>query len=246
MINYILYVNNNDKVQYYKKNIQEFMINKKTDYKLYCYVNINNNDKLIKDNIDGKKIYIIDVEDNELEYAKKVRNFNDYCSQIIVLIDRDIGNDVDWIVAKKLFLLDVIYKDCNYRKKFNMYLNIDYNIINKNKALCFKYNNELFHILYDDIYYIEKNLNNNDSTIVTKDNKYIINLSINKLMKVLDMDYRFFKSHRSCIINVDNIVSYDISNNIIKFKNKEISLVSRSKKKELKDRLYDKYQYILK
>ena len=64
----------------------------------------------------------------------------------------------------------------------------------------------------------------------------------NKLMKLFDKDYRFFKTHRSCIVNLDNIVSFDISNNIIRFKDKEINLVSRSNKRILKDKLTDKYK----
>ena len=84
-------------------------------------------------------------------------------------------------------------------------------------------------------------MNNNDSTIVTKDNsKYIINKSINKLMEMFRDEKNFFKTHRSCIVNLDNITCFDIKRNIIKFKSSQINLVSRNRRKELKNRLLNK------
>ena len=59
-------------------------------------------------------------------------------------------------------------------------------------------------------------------------------------MKILGDDPRFFKCHRSCIVNLNNIKVFDIDKNIIKFKNGETNLVARDKKRELKDRLMNK------
>lgn len=57
-------------------------------------------------------------------------------------------------------------------------------------------------------------------------------------------DPRFMKVHRSCIINLLNVKSYDITNNKIKFENKETDLIARDKKKELKEKLCE-YQKIM-
>ena len=130
-------------------------------------------------------------------------------------------------------MLNFISKKNNVKKELNFSLNVAYNILRRQNSLVFQYNSEIFQILYTDICYIEKNLNNNDSTIVTKDNsKYIINKSINKLMEMFRDEKNFFKTHRSCIVNLDNITCFDIKRNIIKFKSSQINLVSRNRRKE--------------
>jgi len=47
----------------------------------------------------------------------------------------------------------------------------------------------------------------------------------------------FVKTHRSCIVNLNNIKHIDFENNIIAFVNKEIDLLSRAHKKNLKERM---------
>lgn len=246
MINYIICVDSLKKLHFYKRNISNVMKKRDFTYKINYDLKLNKkSNKSIFSNVCGKKIYIFDYDNSNIDmlnYAKDIRNLGDDNSQIIVVLDNKLTKDINLIEARKLYSLDIIFNDDSLVKNFNMYLDVDISILNRDKALCFKYNNELFNILYNDIYYIEKNLYNNDSTIITKDNEYTINLSINKLMKLFDKDYRFFKTHRSCIVNLDNIVSFDISNNIIRFKDREINLVSRSNKRILKDKLTDKYK----
>ena len=246
MINYIICVDDIKKLYFYKEIIQKIMRRNNLVYDVHHILNLyKKNEQLICNNICGKKIFIFDYDNSNIDmlnYAKDIRNLGDDSSQIIVVLDKNLNNSINLIEARKLYLLDIIFYDDSFNKNFNMYLEIDISILNRDKALCFKYNNELFHILYNDIYYIEKNLYNNDSTIITKDNKYRINLSINKLMEILGRDYRFFKSHRSCIVNLDNVVSFDISNSIIKFKNMAIDLVSRTNKKILKEKLTERYK----
>lgn len=67
-----------------------------------------------------------------------------------------------------------------------------------------------------------------------------IRYTINKLADIVRNDPRFFKTHRSCIINLNNVINYDIENNIIKFKHGETNLISRTQKEELKARLINK------
>lgn len=233
MINYIIYAGSKNEFNLYKKVIQEFMNDKEDEYMIYKYSDDNH--------ICGKKIYFFDLKKiNDFAIIKKIRFYGDWNSQIIASLENKNNNKFDILKIKKLFYFDVIVKDTEWFDKLNLFLKIDYNILNRKKSLCFKYCNELYDILYNDICYIEKNLCNNDSTIVTKNNKYTINLSINKIMNLLNCDYRFYKCHRSCIVNIYNINSYDISNNIIKFDNDSISLVSRDKKKELENKIMER------
>ena len=84
-------------------------------------------------------------------------------------------------------------------------------------------------ILYD--YYNEED----DCIVVTKDNEYVIRKSI---VTILDeLDDSFCKSHRSCIVNINNIRRVDFDNNIIYFDNSSIDLLSRSNRKSLKEKM---------
>ena len=65
----------------------------------------------------------------------------------------------------------------------------------------------------------------------------MIRETIQHLEKELCKNYRFMKTHRSCIVNLNKITSVDLSNNTISFTNKKISLISRNNKKALKERL---------
>ena len=47
------------------------------------------------------------------------------------------------------------------------------------------------------------------------------------------------KTHRSCIVNLKNITSVDLSRNIIFFENAQIDLIAKDKKSELKSRLQE-------
>ena len=96
---------------------------------------------------------------------------------------------------------------------------------------------ELFYIPYKDILYIEKSLNDNTSNIVTKSHIYNIRKTIKELEVELSNTIDFIKTHRSCIVNLKNVKHIDFDNNIIKFANKEINLISRTHKKALKERL---------
>lgn len=85
--------------------------------------------------------------------------------------------------------------------------------------------------------YIEKSLNNNNCKIVTNDGEYFTRDTIQHLEETLSNDQRFMKTHRSCIVNLSNVSSVDLANNIIFFPNKQIDLIARNKKRELKERL---------
>ena len=236
MIDFIIYENEEKMQNLYKDIIQEFMNAKELDYKIYEFNCLKKEcDKKFNNNLSGKKIYLLGLNVpgvSGLDFAKSIRNNGDWYSQIIIIKNYKKYEDNNFI--SRLLMVDFVSKHSDIRKELNFSLEIAFSVLNRQLALTFKCNNEIFQILYNDIFYIEKNLNDNDSTIVTRNNEYIIKCSINRLNKVLSNDNRFFKCHRSCIVNINNIVSFDMSNNIIKFNDKETNLVSRNKKKELK------------
>ncbi len=107
------------------------------------------------------------------------------------------------------------------------------------KNFSFIFNNIFYQISYDDILYFEKNLNDNYTTIITKNSSYKIKKSITKLSEEFRDNSFFFKTHQSCIINLKNVKKVDFTQNIIYFINCKITLLSREKKKSLKEVLKD-------
>ena len=241
MIKFIIYEDNDVMAKNYVRIIKKFMFNKHINYKVPIFNEFSDSMMdLIKNNDDYKKVYLLDVEVPKMDgidLAREIRNRGDWKSQIMI-ITADDKKDY-FLLTNRLMLLNFILKS-NLEKELLLSLDAVHKIFFNDMVLSFKYNSEIFNIFYNDIYYIEKNINDNSSTVVTKNNQYTIRNSINALMKKLGDDDRFFKSHRSCIVNVNNILEYDINKNIVKFSNREINLIARNKKRELKKRLLDR------
>ncbi len=108
----------------------------------------------------------------------------------------------------------------------------------------FIFNNVYYQISHNDILYFEKSLNNNFTTIITKTSSYKIKKSITKITNEFKNSNVFFKTHQSCIVNLKNIKKVDFTNNIIYFTNCKINLLSRDKKKELKEILKRNYSNV--
>ena len=90
------------------------------------------------------------------------------------------------------------------------------------------------------VHITEKNVDNPYSTIVTKNENIETKKLIGTIENELKDDKRFFRTHRSCIVNLDNITSIELRENIIHFGKKETNLLSREKKTELKELLVNK------
>jgi two-component system response regulator AgrA len=241
MINFIIYDDNNEVVYIYKNIIRNIMNKKNLSYSIYEVSKYSEDAFRDIRKISGKKIYLLNFDKKTisgLDLARNIRKSGDWISQIIATTSFDENKYIKF--SSGLLILDFISKFGNFDKDIYFTLETAISILDKRLSLSFKSNSKVFQILYDDICYIEKNLNYNDSTIITKSNSYTIKSSINKLYEVLNNDSRFFKTHRSCIVNINNITSFDMKNSIIKFNSMETNLVSRDKKKELKDKILER------
>ena len=99
-------------------------------------------------------------------------------------------------------------------------------------------NGEIYKIPYKDILFKEKENNLNHSIIYTKNEKIKVNSTIKAIEEQLGSP-RFFKTHRSCIINLDNVTKYQYNKNNIYFNSIKTSLISRDKKQILKEKLLE-------
>lgn len=238
MINFIIYEDEKKYREKYISIILKTIGSKKSAYRI---IEIDKYDKSISKKLKdlvGKKIYILDIEvpgKSGLDLAREIRNNGDWDSQIIVVTTHEQLRNIAF--TSKILMLDFISKFYNCEENLKETLKLSLNIVEKHKSLNFQYNGELLQIPYDDIYFIEKNVYDSYSTIVTKSENIKIKQAIGLIEEELINDQRFLRTHRSCIVNIDNITSVELKDSIIHFGNVETPLLSRDKKKELKMRL---------
>lgn len=238
MINFVLYEDGKEMRERYKKIILKLIGANNNNFKIIEIDKYDQEAEKKLSNIVGNKIYLLDVEvpgKSGLDLARKIRNDGDWDSQIIVITSHEQYSNIGY--TSKLLMLDFISKYSDIEKELRETLGVAVGIFTKQKSITFTLNGELYQIPYNQILYIEKSLNNNNCKIVTNDGEYFTRDTIQHLEETLSNDQRFMKTHRSCIVNLSNVSSVDLANNIIFFPNKQIDLIARNKKRELKERL---------
>lgn len=238
MINFIIYEDDKKWQEHYKKVILKTMGNKKEKYHIYTIEKYTKEAKRIIDSLIGKNIFLLDIEvpgKTGLDLAREIRNAGDWTSQMIMITSHSEFKEEGF--TSKILMLDFIDKKENIEEDIRASIVLALQIHSHYKSFNFKYNNELYQIPYKDILYFEKNLNNNYTSIFTKTNMYKMKQSIKNIETELMTIPNFFKTHQSCIVNLKNIKHIDFSKNCIYFHNSKINLLSRNKKKELKERM---------
>lgn len=237
-MNFIIYEDEKDYAARYKKVIHKLLMATNFNYELIEISEYNETTEAELDKICGNKTYILDIEvpgKNGLELARSIRKNGDWTSPIIIVTSHDEFKTVGY--TGKILMLNFISKSGELEKQLFDSLETALEINLANKSLRYTNKGELYNIPYQDILYIEKSLNDNTSNIVTKSHIYNIRKTIKELEEELSNSIDFFKTHRSCIVNLKNVKHIDFDKNIIKFVNKNIDLISRSNKKALKERL---------
>ena len=109
---------------------------------------------------------------------------------------------------------------------------------NDNK-INFKNKNKSYQLIEKNIDFFEVNKINHKIIIHTIDSVFEVDNTIQNIEIKLDKS-KFIKTHRSCIINLLNVKQVDYKNSsIIFYSENKTKLLSRNKKKELKNRLKD-------
>lgn len=241
MLSFIIYENDENKKKLYERIIKNFLYTSEDCYRVYEFNEKTSNlNEKIK-SIEGVRIFLIDVDianSKGIEFAKKIRYEGDFISPIILLTSKDRRYLVDRL--RNVLFLDIIEHDDDFVHNLLLNLKDAYEIVTRHSVFTFSIFDEVYRIPYNDIYYIKKNMNDDSVTIYTKDDSYLHYTTVKMLDEVLKNDLRFFKTHRSCIINLYNVVSYDRSGNKVVFKNgMTTNLIARNKKKLLAERLKD-------
>lgn len=235
MVNFIIYEDEKKFREKYISVILKLVGNLKLAYRIIEISKYDENTLVKIDSLIGKNIFIFDIEvpgKTGLDLAREIRNNGDWKSPMIIVTTHEQLKNTAF--TSKILMLDFISKfyDCENSLKETLQLSL--NIIDSHKSLNFQYNGELYQIPYEDILFIEKNVEDLYSTIVTKNERIKIKKMIGTIEEELSSEKRFFRTHRSCIINIDNLTSIELSACIMHFDEIESPLLSRDKKRELK------------
>ena len=210
-----------------QESIDKVLMNYDIDYKV---IKGGKLEKIM--NSDSFKIYILEGIKG-VELAKKIRlDLDDWNSYILF-----IGNNFEQIIKERLFILDYIEKSEIFYNLLERDIKVAMKSYDKRpNQLKFTYKKTTYSIDYYKILYIEKEIENKRCLIKTKDNTFYIPISLKKLEEKLDN--RFIKCSKSYIINIEQVEYYDIKENIIVLKNKEIlTSISKKEKKNILEKL---------
>lgn len=238
-MNFIIYEDETKFIEKYKKVIMQLMGHNNLNYNVIELNSFKDYKNYKTKKIENNKIYILDIEvpgKNGIELAREIRQSGDWTSPIIIVTNHIEFQDVGY--TRKILMLDFIIKNSNIEKKLYDALLTALEINSYKKTFCFQKQGELFQIPYQDILYIEKNINDNSSNIVTKSDIYQVRDTIQHLEKQLSDSKFFFKSHRSYLVNIKNIKHINFDNGEIKFVNEGTALLSRANKKKIKDKMF--------
>ena len=226
MINIIICDDNKEITNILKTYINKIVFNYKIEYKIYVFNDYNDIFYKIVDSKIENKFYILDIDVNNksgIDISKKIRN-NDWNSAIILLTAH---YELEYLANhSKLLLLDFISKFDTYEDKIKESLDLFMNKIIRNDKLSFKQAGSIFNIEYDSILYIYYDKYKRKSTLVTKDNEYILNMSLKNIKDKLKGNFCY--SHKSCIVNKNHIKEINnITKEITFSNNKTIQFLSK-------------------
>lgn len=223
------------------KEVEKFMMNYDVNYKIYQFETYNEEfEKLAKSDI-GFKVYFFDIKTKNgsgLDAARFIREELDDWNSIIIIVTAFAEYRYE-ALSNRLYLLDFISKFDNCKTKIKEILKIVYkNYNSREKCLSYEYNYILYKIELKNIIFIEKEQDSKRCIIYTTYGTFKAPFTLTAITKQLDK--RFLKVHKSLIINVDKIKTYNIKENEILFVNgMSTNLISRSGRKELVNNVAD-------
>lgn len=236
MIKFVLYDDKKENIKKTAEIINNSMMEFDCDYRIDKFTNYNEKLENLITKDHNPKIYLLDIEVpgiNGLTLASKIRK-QDWNSIIIFLtVHKEYVVDA---LTERLMMLDYICKNNNYKEQLNKTIRTAIKVIDKNeKLLKYKFNSITHRIAISQILYITKVPFSKKCYIYTVNNeKYEIAGSIEKVKKLLGKEFK--QSHKSCLVNVENVKLVDSCNNIIIFKNgQSIDLLSNRMRKEFEE-----------
>ncbi len=234
LIKFVICEDDKEALETANKYVVKAMMNYDIEYKILKFTKYNKEFKKIIEDDTDLKVYILDIElptVSGLEIASEIREIDDESIIIFVTAHSESKNDIFY---SRLGAVDFISKYHRYEERLADTIAYVMDRLYKNKVLSFTYNYVQTRLRYREINYIEKAPLQNKCIIheVNGEQKSIATSIVRLRTKLKPL---FFQTHKSCLVNLDNIREIDYSNSIIHFKNGETTnLIAPSARKELK------------
>ena len=237
MVNFVIYEDEEYFSNLYKKEIHKFMCNDNDHYKIYEFSKYNEDIIKVIKSLAGQNIYILDIEvegKSGLDLAREIRSFRKTMNDQIIIATAHLDL-IQNAYHKKIMMVDFVSKFDDLEENLLSCFRDIYETFNNNKVLSFKQEGESIRIPYNDILFIEKDKIEDCLFIETENAHFKYRGNITQLESILQKDKRFYKTHRSCIVNTFKITKIIPSIPAIYFKDKFTNSLARDKRKELEE-----------
>lgn len=203
MLEFIICDDDKEFLMRVEKVVNNIMLKKDIDYRIYKF---NDYDKKFMDILSKKinpRIYILDIElptCSGISIGRQIRK-KDLESQIIFLTGHE---ELGSILLRKdvnFFAFINKFEEFEIRLKRNIELSLA--TLNKRNFLEIKDKKSYYRLSLDSILYITRDSVERKTIIYTDNNKHIINKPLKDIEK--DLDERFIKTYRSCVVNKDRL-----------------------------------------
>lgn len=215
--------------------ITKVMMNYDIEYKIQKFYRYSKELEAVINEPFDTKIYLLDIElpvVGGLEIASKIREVDDRSHVVFVTAHPECKND---IFFSRLEAIDYISKQYKYQERVEGTIKYIINKLLRNKTLTFNYNHTTYKVLYRNITYIEKDPTVSRCIIhFVNDKPKKTTMTISSLEK--ELSPAFYRSHKACLVNLENITEIDYPNSTIYFKNgASTNLLSNACRKGLKE-----------
>ena len=197
--------------------VNKVMLKKDLEYKIYKF---NDYDKKFMNILNVKehpRIYILDIElpsCSGITIGRQIRK-NDLESQIIFLTGHEELGSI--LLRKDVNFFAFINKFEDFEARLRKNIDLSLATLNKKKFLEIKDKKAYYRLSLDSILYITRDSVERKTIIYTDNNKHVINKPLKDIE--VDLDDRFLKTHRACIINKNRLAEINYKEKQIIFDN---------------------------
>ncbi len=235
MIKFIVCEDNVNTLERTGQTITKTMMKYDTDYKVYKFTGYNEKLKELITEEGNIKVYILDIEmegKTGLEIASEIREIDDDSYLVFVTSHPECKDDIFY---SRLEIVDYISKHNRYQERIGETVEHIMTKIYRKKYLRFSYNHTYSRVPLKEINYIEKlPIQSKCAIHLTNGKEKYASSTLIKLEEGLEP--LFFRTHKSCIINLSNVKYIEYNKNTIYFKNGDsTSLMTPHARRELKE-----------
>ncbi len=213
--------------------VNRLMMENNYDYTIDKFTDYNDEFKELM-NSPGSKIYILDIElptKSGIDIAREIRETD---TDSIIIISSVYESLTNRVFKNKLMILAFISKFDHHDEELESMIRVALEHFGKRKILKFEINSIEHFVRPKDILYITTDTHNRKIVIRTAEETFTISGKLSDIESILGKS--FIRSHKSCIVNMENVTSVNFRDGIITFRNKEeINYLSRTYKKDIRE-----------